>query len=78
MVAREEQPTPDEPSPDEPAVPAAMIEADPEPALAAAPNGADHVLDAPVDAGDQEAAADAVENDPDQPQRQGWWSRWVR
>ena len=44
VVAREEQPTPDEPTPDEPAAPAAMIEADPEPALAAAPNGADHAL----------------------------------
>jgi ribonuclease E len=82
VEATEPQITPeDRSSADEPTVPAATMAADMEPSLAASPNGAAHATDAqvdgaePVDNGEGSATG---ENDPDLPQRQGWWSRWVR
>ena len=60
------------------------VEADAEPAIAVAPNGVGHAKDEqvdlaePVDAGAEPAGAVTGEDDADLPQRQGWWSRWVR
>ena len=60
--------------------PAVPVAAEAGTALAVASNGADHEAESPVaeDTADAEAVPAPTEEGAEVPQRQGWWSRWVR
>ncbi|MFZ1427057.1 MAG: Rne/Rng family ribonuclease [Geminicoccaceae bacterium] len=71
----EGEPLPQAPMPEE-----ATLAAEAVPPPAAVSNGADREADEPVadDGANAEQVSAATEESAETPQRQGWWSRWVR